>query len=1494
MGFYAGDSLVGNSDIPDFDQLAQAAGITKFSYSLKRIMQALDKNPYSCVDLSFSNKFSVDSLISYFSSQDYIEIAEPYHVYRLASVPTEYNASSNNFWHLRDIDAVGAWNITDSDRQNVIIAVIDNVFDIDHIDLRRNIYVNTGEIPAGTVTDVNGNGVIDADDLFTYYSTRGYSSLRELFTNPPSDEIFNGVDDDGNWYVDDIIGWSVFDASNTVTPAHTRGEYSMHGTHVAGIAGAVSNNGGICALSNNNVRILPIKLSNDLYDYSRLNFDDPLLALEYILSLEEKPNIISMSLSCVNELYLGNILQFLEENYNILSIASTGNDYSDITYTYPANYANVIAVGATDINNRRADFSNCGNFSGTYVMSPGVGIYSSAPLLNFYETHSGTSMSAPLVSALAGLLYSYNPDITPEYARQAIECGCVPIVDYDPALHGSGKINALQTLLCLKSMAPVAQIIELNDFYCPESLSYSSFNGVSLTSSEQCTYQWQISGGAYSLLGSTSDQMLQIRFHEIAIYEIVLTVTNPQGSDTDTIYVETEYPSVSILNGNNIGACHGGNTHVFLRFSGIPPFTINYSFLGITQTISDISEYSYNILLPTNLLEIDASETFRINTISDANCEGTSVQADINVEECGATCGGKYNNLWFLNRRHIGDEYSLGMYFNPEPILVPNPFPAEGSSSEGSASICDYDGNPILAASGGRIYSLKEGCNNEIINSDQLTISPSNYSATQGHLILPNMANPDEYFILCVSQHGDINPKLSFGKIDFSDSICGEYIPIDTFANGEVEKLTACRIDGELGYWIITHRGNTRFLNIYKLSEVDGTLSFEGAEEVIQCDPGFSLGEAKFDLGMNYIAAIYNGNVVELYEFNRRADAVGNRLSFIGSKESQDRVVLYSLDFSPNGNALYIGTEVNSSVLRIPISDFSNSNPPEQVLRITRPEGQTVNISVTLALGPDMKLYVLHYNPLIDLPSFGAACSPGVITNPNSINEPVNFIPAAYNTVGILTFPPRVPMLYADFTLESYISDCSTYIRAVDITDTLPISYRWSTGDVSPEISVSESGTYSLRIAFSNGCVVIREIEIGANELNINVAHSDIHHPCNNQGDGYINLSIAGGTEPFSYIWRDQSGNIIGNSASLTGLDPGTYYLNITDDEGCELDYEQTIYPVSSPLVQVEELLHICEGTARGSAEVVYEGYGNYQYIWSNGETTRVAVDLPGGVNSVTVTNSNGCSTTLSVEIIDVAIDPKFDSNVSCFVVDKPEIYFFPEGVPEDEWHNYDFHWELSDGTTKNNKKIFFFIKNNILAFSFSSKLIEKSIDALENENQSILIEKSFTNLKSTAGKNEMANLYLNVKKTPDLFRNLLNTEAIGEIKNIKNFSDWMELDFNITKDRITLNGFINKSDSISDFVKIIDSQTQIETKCLEILPNTTACYMSFSFNDKDKYDENLTNYLNTISQNETRNERIEKIKKNYDVDIKSIFYPLVEDEISFAVSNIKGNDLFA
>ncbi len=345
--------------------------------------------------------------------QTNIEYAEPDYVVWSLAMPNDARFSEldglNNIGQLggridADIDAPEAWDLQTGN--DIVIAVIDSGVDYLHPDLKDNIWVNVNEIPN------------------------------------------NGIDDDSNGFIDDVNGWNFVNNSND--PMDRRD----HGTHVAGTLAATGNNQAGITGVNWQAKIMPLKFINDQGVGS---VSKAIAALEYAVA-----NGARIS----NNSWGGG--KFSQAMYDALSAANAaghlfvvgaGNDAKDNDGFphYPSSYDinNVIAVVATDNRDQLAEFSNYGVRS-TDLAAPGVAILSTAKN-NRYQVLSGSSIAAPFVSGVAGLLLSQNAHLTISDMRSAL----LNTVDKQDSLIGKvasgGRINAFQAV----STVPISTSIVL-------------------------------------------------------------------------------------------------------------------------------------------------------------------------------------------------------------------------------------------------------------------------------------------------------------------------------------------------------------------------------------------------------------------------------------------------------------------------------------------------------------------------------------------------------------------------------------------------------------------------------------------------------------------------------------------------------------------------------------------------------------------------------------------------------------------------------------------------------------------------------------------------------------------------------------------------------------------------------------------------------------------------------------------------------------------------
>ena len=209
-----------------------------------------------------------------------------------------------------------------------------------------------------------------------------------------------------------------------------------HGTHVAGTIAACTNNGIGGAVSAPNVRLMPVKVLNSSGSGSYSDVADGI-----IYAADNGAKIINLSLGgSASSDVLEDAVAYAS-NKGVLVIAASGNANTGIYY--PAAYSQVMAVGATDSNDVRASFSNYG--TGLDVVAPGDFIYST--VIGNYGYSSGTSMAAPHVSGLAGLIWSAEPGLSNTEIRQIIRdtADDLGTTGYD-IYYGYGRINAWNAL----------------------------------------------------------------------------------------------------------------------------------------------------------------------------------------------------------------------------------------------------------------------------------------------------------------------------------------------------------------------------------------------------------------------------------------------------------------------------------------------------------------------------------------------------------------------------------------------------------------------------------------------------------------------------------------------------------------------------------------------------------------------------------------------------------------------------------------------------------------------------------------------------------------------------------------------------------------------------------------------------------------------------------------------------------------------------------------
>ncbi len=374
------------------------------------------------------NALGVDDAIARFSNHKAIQYIEPNRITYLANTPNDplfpLQYALDNTGQLggvpgADIRAEWAWEYHRGNR-DIIVAIIDSGMDLQHPDLMDNLWTNEGEIPG------------------------------------------NGIDDDGNSFIDDIHGFDMYNDVGSIT------DDNGHGTHLAGIIGASCNNNegiaGVCW----EVSLMPVRYVNLGHGGST---SDILCAIGY--AIDNGANILNLSWgSRVYEQSIFDELQ-IADDAGILMVAAAGNyqDNNDEVPFYPASFdldhiISVTGTGPTD----QFDNYNYGKVS-VDLAAPGTYIHSTLPGGN-YGNLSGSSMSAPFVTGALVLLMDAYPEFDPLDLKAQLLAGVVPLDCLEDLVATGGRLDLVAPMADSDQEPPAV----ISDF----SISTIASNWVSL------------------------------------------------------------------------------------------------------------------------------------------------------------------------------------------------------------------------------------------------------------------------------------------------------------------------------------------------------------------------------------------------------------------------------------------------------------------------------------------------------------------------------------------------------------------------------------------------------------------------------------------------------------------------------------------------------------------------------------------------------------------------------------------------------------------------------------------------------------------------------------------------------------------------------------------------------------------------------------------------------------------------------------------------------
>lgn len=529
--------------IPRFETLAQEFGVT----GVRKQFVGADRLSISPTERVLAGYFkvrfengSLEKIMAAYAELDMVDHVEPIGIHNLDVTPNDPNYSSQ--WHYfgtYGVDADDAWAMEAGDA-TVVVGDLDTGMKYTHGDLG-------GSNPPGPADNsTNGN----------------------VWVNP-SETPGNGVDDDGNGYIDDVIGYDFVLSGGTQcidadcsTKDNDPSDGQGHGTHTAGTIAAINNNayfvagvaggysGGTFTSTANGVKVVPCRVGYRTRTGGVVQMAYVAEAMYYMGALKARGvNVaaINCSFGSSNTGGIDVAANYLISQ-DVVICVSAGNS-SSTTPSYLGSRGDCVDIGATDINGNPASFSNYGDW--VDIAAPGVAVTStvfspSNPTADLIATWDGTSMSCPHVVGVLALLESYMPSLSAQDKIDLILANSKP---YNMTKDvGVGIVSAK---LALDAAGPSTNP-PVADFSGTPRTGTTPVTVVftDLSTNTPTSWSWTFGDG-----GTSTAQNPSHTYSAAGTYTVTLTATNAYGSDSETktgyivVSAPATYPPVANFSG---------------------------------------------------------------------------------------------------------------------------------------------------------------------------------------------------------------------------------------------------------------------------------------------------------------------------------------------------------------------------------------------------------------------------------------------------------------------------------------------------------------------------------------------------------------------------------------------------------------------------------------------------------------------------------------------------------------------------------------------------------------------------------------------------------------------------------------------------------------------------------------------------------------------------------------------------------------------------------
>jgi len=524
--------------------------------------------------VQFSGPHDLQMVMAAYAADPMVDHVEPIGIHPMYATPND-GYYSYQWYHYQandhDIDSPEAWDLQTGD-DNLIVALLDSGVRYYHPDLGG---INGSPSNPGAS---RGNMWINTAEL--------YGS--------------SGVDDDGNGYTDDWIGYDFIDGVSNCwsgedcnTKDNDPRDFNGHGTHTAGIITMISNDGyGMAGTAGgwnngsqteygNGVKVMCLRMG---YSYNYLGQEYGVVMMDaaaeaFYYAADNGAKIASCSWGSSNSGGIGAAATYFLNSGGIICVAA-GNDGAEVSADYLNGRGDCISVAATNESDDGASFTTYGTW--VDICAPGDNIYSTYhdhtdPNTNYWASMGGTSMATPMTAAVCGLIWSQNPGWSASQVQNQLYTSADNIDAYLSSKYigkmGAGRINSYNAVNT-GTPPPVANFSGSPTSGCaPLTVNFADLSTGDITS-----WDWTFGDGGTSTAQNPSHQ-----YTSTGIFTVSLTVTGPGGNDTET---KTGYITVNdVPTAGFTGSPTSGEVPLTVDFTNQSSGASSYSWdFGDTQT----------------------------------------------------------------------------------------------------------------------------------------------------------------------------------------------------------------------------------------------------------------------------------------------------------------------------------------------------------------------------------------------------------------------------------------------------------------------------------------------------------------------------------------------------------------------------------------------------------------------------------------------------------------------------------------------------------------------------------------------------------------------------------------------------------------------------------------------------------------------------------------------------------------------------------------------